>query len=621
VSIPIKETKHEALREKLKVKLPKIRHQIAFRVLQTLSKETKTKFVILVSVQLLINVLDLIGVLGIAALTAYSMANSTLETTNNFQWQGFINYEFNQTSLIAIILICFSVKTVLSIVVTRQILALTSREFERTSNLLIRELLTKKRSQEGKISKQQSLYTCTRGVEFTYLQVLVPALNIFTDVGLILLLLLSALLVNPIVSLLLISTLLFLAVILNTKLNRVVQSLGERYTKLTIESDEEILDSLSIKKDLALFGLQRIFLDEIMQKRNLLGKIVAKAAFIPFVSKYLVEGGIVVSFALLSLMSLLFENKAEFLIILAIFAGIGTRITPAVLRVQQSVMLIKNNNEIASLTLLAIENANRNLSLNTIDAKTAISPQAHNFDLQIVLSDLIFYYSEENQIINNFSVRLVPKGMTAIVGASGVGKSTLVDLILGFLDPVAGQVTIGGIHPTEFLRGSPGLVSLVPQEIHILSRSLIENIALGVPLNEIDLERVGQLIRECELTDLENSLPSGLWTSIGEKGVQLSGGQKQRVGIARALYRNPRVLFLDEPTSALDSVTENLVNQKLFDGRGDRTIVVVAHRLSTVMRADSVIFLGSDGKFDIGTFGEIRSRNIEFDRQASTLGL
>jgi HlyD family secretion protein len=193
--------------------------------------------------------------------------------------------------------------------------------------------------------------------------------------------------------------------------------------------------------------------------------------------------------------------------------------------------------------------------------------------------------------------------------------------MLGFLDPVSGEIVIDGIAPSQAIRRSPGLVSLVPQEIHILSRSLVENIALGVPAAEIDMERAIHLINECELSELVNSLSSGLWTLMGEKGVQLSGGQKQRIGIARALYQNPKILFLDESTSALDSVTESLVNEKLFSGLNERTTIVIAHRLSTVMNADAVIFLGSEGSFDIGSFDEIRSRNVEFDYQASTLGL
>jgi ABC-type bacteriocin/lantibiotic exporter with double-glycine peptidase domain len=135
------------------------------------------------------------------------------------------------------------------------------------------------------------------------------------------------------------------------------------------------------------------------------------------------------------------------------------------------------------------------------------------------------------------------------------------------------------------------------------------------------MERAIHLINECELSELVDSLSSGIWTLIGEKGVQLSGGQKQRIGIARALYQNPKILFLDESTSALDSVTESLVNEKLFSGLNERTTIVIAHRLSTVMNADAVIFLGSEGSFDIGSFDEIRSRNVEFDYQASILGL
>ena len=602
------------------MKLTKHKNQVFFRVLETLGTNTRVKLSLLVSAQLLVNLLDLVGVLGIAALTTYSVSYSG--SMAFFPRQNLVNYEFNQTSLTILILICFSVKTILSILVTRQVLAITSKEFERTSSVLIQNLLKEKQKPQEKISKQQSIYINTRGVEFTYLQVLVPGLNIVTDFGLITLLLLGAFIVNPVVSLLLISTLFLLAIVLSLQLNRKIQSLGGRYTSLTIESEEDIHDSLSIKRELALFGIQDVFLGEIMKKRKELGKVVAKTAFIPFVSKYLVEGGVVVSFALLTLISLFFENKAEFLVVLAVFAGIGTRITPAVLRVQHSVLQMKSNYEIANLTLTAIEKTSKKAELNGFDATSSTLTRSGGSGSEIRLKDVSFYYSvPENYVLRNFSAKVAPNSVTAIVGTSGVGKSTLIDLMLGFLDPVSGEIVIDGIAPSQAIRRSPGLVSLVPQEIHILSRSLVENIALGVPAAEIDMERAIHLINECELSELVNSLSSGLWTLMGEKGVQLSGGQKQRIGIARALYQNPKILFLDESTSALDSVTESLVNEKLFSGLNERTTIVIAHRLSTVMNADAVIFLGSEGSFDIGSFDEIRSRNVEFDYQASTLGL
>ena len=595
--------------------------QISFRVFQTLGKVSRVKLTLFVVFQWVVNVMDLVGILGIASLATSSMDNSNSTQSNSSTRQNFVILELSENQLIAVILVSFLAKTILSILVTRQILSVASREFERTSSLLIRHLLTKKQAKEEKVSKQQSIYTCTRGVEFMYLQVLVPALNILTDFGLILMLLLGAFLVSPIVSLILVSVLFLIAVVLSFKLNGKIESLGAEYTNLTIESDEDIHDALLVKREIALFGVQDAFLDGIMLKRNNLGGVVAKAAFIPFVSKYLVEGGVVVSLALLSLISLLFDDKAEFMTILAVFAGIGARVTPAVLRVQQSILQMKTNSKIADLTLTAISESNDSSPDVAIVSNISTSTPTLNSSPEISLKSVNFDYSRNNQIFTDFTATVSPRGITAIVGASGVGKTTLVDLMLGFLEPNSGKITIDGFKPSLVMSSSPGLLSLVPQEIHILSLSLIENIALGVSPSKIEMEKVNQLIQECELSDIVDALPFGPWTPMGEKGIQLSGGQKQRVGIARALYRNPRVLFLDESTSALDSVTETLVNQKLFNNSLDRTTVVIAHRLSTVKNADKVFFLGSDGKYDVGKFDEIRSRNMEFDRQASTLGL
>ena len=191
----------------------------------------------------------------------------------------------------------------------------------------------------------------------------------------------------------------------------------------------------------------------------------------------------------------------------------------------------------------------------------------------------------------------------ALVGPSGGGKSTLVDLILGVLSPTSGEVRISSLTPHQAIKLSPGAIGFVPQRSVILNRSIRENIALGVPLSAISEEQVSRAIQIAELNSFVESLPQGLDTILQEQGANLSGGQRQRLGIARALYTNPKLIVFDEATSSLDVLTEREITNSLLSLKGEATIIVIAHRLSTVVNADVIYyidngFLVASGNFD-----------------------
>lgn len=201
-----------------------------------------------------------------------------------------------------------------------------------------------------------------------------------------------------------------------------------------------------------------------------------------------------------------------------------------------------------------------------------------------------------------------------IVGASGSGKSTLVDLLLGFLEPDAGSITVDGLPLSEHLRAWRAQIGFVPQEIFLVDDTLSANVAFGEGETEFDLGRIGEAVRLAHLEDVVRELPDGLDTLLGERGVMLSGGQRQRVGLARALYRKPRVLILDEATSALDNETERQINEALQSLHGELTMVIIAHRLSTVRSCDRIVYLEEGRISGIGSFDELNRTNAGFAR-------
>jgi ATP-binding cassette subfamily C protein len=261
------------------------------------------------------------------------------------------------------------------------------------------------------------------------------------------------------------------------------------------------------------------------------------------------------------------------------------------------------------------------LGLSTIDTKRSSPQKNQDFSPGIRFSRVSFNHDDNVDFaLTNLNLEIEQDKFTALVGPSGSGKSTIFDLALGFLSPKDGVVTIEGALPTDFITKHPGDIALVPQQVHISKDSLRENLLLGYN-GKVDDDYLYQLLESLELSDLVNSLPKGLDSELGEFGSRLSGGQKQRIGIARAVCTSPRYLFLDEATSSLDAATENVIMKFLGSMKSKMTIVVIAHRLTTVQSADQVIYIEAGQLLSSGTFNEVRAKVPNFEIQAGLMGI
>jgi ATP-binding cassette subfamily C protein len=230
------------------------------------------------------------------------------------------------------------------------------------------------------------------------------------------------------------------------------------------------------------------------------------------------------------------------------------------------------------------------------------------------IENLSFSYVADIPLLADISFSVNSGETIGIVGSSGAGKTTLVDLLLGLLSPTSGQIKQNGCDIQDDIAAWQRRVGYVQQSIFLLDDTIEANIAFGIPEEQVDQERVKDVVRLAKLASWVEQLPDGIQSKVGERGVSISGGQRQRIGIARALYRSPELLILDEATSALDNRTEKELMADIYSMRGEHTIVLIAHRLDTIRKCDRIVVLDQGNIAGIGTYDELLSKNSVFQQ-------
>jgi len=289
--------------------------------------------------------------------------------------------------------------------------------------------------------------------------------------------------------------------------------------------------------------------------------------------------------------------------VLGLFAAAAFRLLPAVNRVI-------NNLQIINVSRPMVDDLYRDLALPSPGSR--IRSDHEKFNDKIAVRDVSFaYQSTSTEALANVSLQICRGEAVGLVGPSGSGKSTLIDILLGLLVPQSGQILVDNTDVHLDVRWWQDQIGYVPQSIFLTDDTLRRNVAFGLPKGKIDDDFVRAAIRSAQLEDFVATLPAGLDTVVGERGVRLSGGQRQRIGIARALYHNPSVLVLDEATSSLDAETEHGVMEAVRALQGNKTVIIVAHRLSTVEYCDRLYRLEDSRIVDEGSFHDVISRAKE----------
>jgi len=429
--------------------------------------------------------------------------------------------------------------------------------------------------------------------------VIIPILTVITDVSVALAMLGLLMYLEPIgtlstVGIFLVGTIIFL---------RASRPLTERWgfsrNVAREAATKALLQGLGGVKEIKLMGREEAFLQEHQRQQHRSQRATYLfATFQQFPRSVFEVLAFVGVGALVSVLLLAGRPASDAVGILAIFAGAAFRILPSLQRVTSSAQQLSFGQAMVFSVYEDLLEQPR--SRESAEGEPLI--QFSRLDLQ----DITFQYeSAIRPALDGLNLSVKAGEYIGVIGSSGAGKSTLIDVLLGLLEATKGEVVVNGEAITHNTAKWQRIIGYVPQEIYLLDDSIRRNVALDIRDDKIDESAVEESLRAAQLWDFVQTLPEGLDTETGERGVRLSGGQRQRLGIARALYRSPQVLVFDEATSALDSQTEQEVVEAIERLRGERTVIIVAHRLSTVRKCDRLYMLDAGRVVKSGPYEQV----------------
>ncbi|NEO98882.1 MAG: ABC transporter ATP-binding protein [Symploca sp. SIO2E9] len=393
---------------------------------------------------------------------------------------------------------------------------------------------------------------------------------------------------------------------------------GKEQSQSQTEIIRIVNHSLGGLKETRVIGCESYFQNQMVIEAKRYARAMSSLLSFKVVPLLIVESLIItflIGFTSLSLF--LGRDPQNLTSILSIFAVASIRIIPTVNQLAAATTGIRASSysldklyyDLRELDKLCLDKESKSLQVSSSGSVTYTESKEQRlmpFHDQIALEQVIYRYpGTEETSLKDMSLTIKKGQSIALIGKSGAGKTTLVDVILGLLHPEKGDIRVDGISIYENLRSWQNLIGYIPQSIFLLDDTIESNIAFGVPHNLIDQRGLEKAIEAAQLTELVEQLGEGIKTQVGERGVRLSGGQRQRIGIARALYHEREILVLDEATAALDNETESLITEAIKSLSGTKTMIIIAHRLTTVEHCDRIYMMEKGRIAKSGSYREV----------------
>jgi len=606
---------------------PGVRKKL-FEVLSVLPRRDRKKLSLVVLVQSFLALFDLAGIalIGLIAGLAVNGVRSVspgIRTTKVLNTLGINNFTLQQQTLVLALLAASLLvgKSLLSMYFSKKILYFLSQKSATISSKLVNQILAQHLIAVRGNSSPRLIYAATTGVTSLVVGVIGNLITIISDLSLCLVLGLSLVAFNPTVSLISLITFSLMLTLIYKRLNKKSIWVTQEQTRLNIGGTELLLEVIDTYREAVVRNRRGYYAATIGNSRREMAHLNAEQAWMPNISKYVVEISVTVGTLVLAGIQFSSQDAPHAIGGLALFFAAGTRLAPSLLRIQQNLIVMNSSFEAGKPTieLLAEFEFEKDIIFSSSDE---INQQHQDFSASVNFHDVTFSYpGTENSGVFDINFTINPGEFVAIVGPSGAGKTTLVDLLLGIHSPISGEINISSTSPLDAISKWPGAVGYVPQEVNIVNGTVRSNLGLGFPLSEVQDNYCRDAISQAKLTNVVAKLQNGIDSSVGEKGSKLSGGERQRLGIARALITRPKLLILDEATSALDGETELALGEAISSMSDEVTVILIAHRLTTVKMATRLLYLENGRIIASGTFDEVRSAVPDFDRQAGISGL
>lgn len=576
-----------------------------------MSPGERTRYFILIVARALTGLLDVFGIalIGYIASVAAAELGSTAAGTSLIVL-GVTLPRVDGSGLFVLVvgvLGVFVAKAIVAIVLVRGQAYFVARVEARNAEKVAAYVLRGSLDSAKRFSKAEFQWALTGSTTYAFTGLLNNVASMFAESFLLLVVTATFFIVNPLVAIFALGYFGLVVVVIQVFIGRSLKRAGEESVAGTVLTANGVSDTLDTFREISVLGKQQLYVARIARSRARLAQSDATMTFLAGMPRYVVETALILGVVILVAQQFLSDQGGSGLVTVGVFLAGGVRMMASLLPLQSALSNIKQNVEKASIALGLLSEVRQ----SELAAKTpgpAHSTPSIESALAVTLSNVSYRYpGYAGDTIHAVSLAVTPGSYAAIIGPSGSGKTTLVDLILGLVEPRAGSVKIGSMPPTAIRELAPGLVAYVPQRPGLVSGTIAENIALGVEAADIDQVRLDEVVDAAYLREFIDSLPDGLATSVGKQVDALSGGQIQRIGVARALYSRPRLIVLDEATSGLDASSEAYIAASLHSLHGAVTVIVIAHRLSTVQHADVVHVVEGGRVTAVGDFKTVQA--------------